>query len=113
MGLRVAIVRSVTRRPLPPKPAQTSGRVAGANRRWTRTPGSSWIWGLRYVPGERTNNRKYTTGSIDMKVKNGGQVYRYGPGINEESFLTWINAASRGKYFWRYWTRRWSPATKI
>lgn len=80
--------------------------------RWTPVT-SSWIDALRFVPTERIGNRKYATGYIDMRVKWRGKRYRYGPGIKQESFQTWIMAASRGKYWWRYFTKRWSPAQKL
>lgn len=87
--------------------------LLGANVRWTPVY-SSWIEALRFVPTGRQGNQALAYGYIDMKVKkrprNGTGRYRYGPGISQRSFNTWIVAASRGKYWWRYFTARWSPA---
>lgn len=77
---------------------------------WTPVS-SSWIEALRWVPTEREGNRRYATGFIDMRTKD--HAYRYGPGIKQQSWQTWLVAASRGKYWWRYFTRRWSPARKL
>lgn len=82
------------------------------NQRWTPV-NSSWIRGLRFVPTERIGNRKYTTGYIEMQVHYQNRRYRYGPGIKQESFQTWVVAASKGRYWWRYFTQRFSPAERI
>lgn len=77
---------------------------------WTPV-NSSWIQALRWIPTEREGNQRYASGYIDMRTKK--NAYRYGPGIRQTSFQTWLVAASRGKYWWRYFTRRWSPARKL
>jgi len=80
---------------------------------WTDTTGS-WIVALRWIPTDRIGNRYLASGYIDMMTAKPYQhAYRYGPGISQRSFNTWLVAASRGKYWWRYFTRRWSPARKL
>lgn len=75
---------------------------------------SSWILALRFVPTGRQGNQKYADGYVDMMVKYQRRCYRYGPVQGgQRSFNTWRVAASRGKYWWRYWTRKWSPARRI
>jgi hypothetical protein len=96
----------------PAPQAVERGDTPGLNIRWTQV-NSSWIDALRFVPVAREGNRKYATGYVDMRVKGTGRRYRYGPGVKQENFNTWIVAASKGKYWWRYFTRRWSPATKL
>lgn len=76
-----------------------------------RTVNSSWITALRWVPTYRQGNQSLAYGYIDMRTKK--NAYRYGPGISQRSFNTWLVAASRGKYWWRYHTARWSPAVKL
>jgi hypothetical protein len=75
---------------------------------------SVWIAALRWVPiGRRSPTAYLAEGYIDMLVHYQNRAYRYGPGISQRQFNTWRVAASRGKYWWRYFTRRWSPARRI
>jgi hypothetical protein len=82
---------------------------------------SSWIGALRFVPlgtkippGEPITNPRSLAGYVDMKVHNTKYpIYRYGPGVKWGEFDKWVDAASKGKFWWRIWTARWSPAQKI
>lgn len=115
---RAALPPSQQSRPITPlTTSQADDKTLGRNVPWKAVPRSSWIAALRFIPVARVGNSRYATGYVDMMVKKkprtGSGRYRYGPGINQNSFNTWFIAASKGKYWWRYFTRRWSPAQKI
>lgn len=118
--LRLAIALKVRTVRLPPKPARQTLPVQplekgekGKGVAWHDTV-SSWITGLRFIPTARVGNQALASGYIDMRTgPRYRHAYRYGPGISQRSFNTWLVAASRGKYWWRYFTRRWSPARKL
>lgn len=110
--------------PAPASTVLTTGRGPGARPKTDEDLGrnvawvpvrSSWIAALRWVPtGRKTATAYLAEGYIDMKTRPPYQrAYRYGPGISQRQFNTWRVAASRGKYWWRYFTRRWSPARRI
>ncbi len=111
MGIRKAIIRRV-KRIIGGSGGSTPAKQPGLNVRWVATPSSSWIDALRFVPVTRQGNQKYALGFIDMRTRKGGRRYRYGNRklISQDTYNRWLAGASKGKWWWRYVTRSYSPA---
>lgn len=90
----------------------------GQETAWQRVS-SSWIEALRFVPVQRpssgTRGGRTALGFVDMRTIKGKRRYRYGTRqlIGMRTYESWVVAASKGKWWWRYVTARYSPAVKF